>query len=142
MNMFSLRKYLCHACSMRRLRDAVGDSIVEGRQDAGDYHDYQMLNNLWYAHLYVVIEGWLELGLAHTQVNKLITTPNTSLLKAYRNAVFHFQKSDKFWKKTDPFVESELNPIQWAEALVKALDEFFDVEILLYNKLYPDAGFC
>jgi hypothetical protein len=46
----------------------------------------------WYAALYVVIEGWRDLGLADATIDALLQSPNVDLLKRYRNGVFHFQK--------------------------------------------------
>ncbi len=45
----------------------------------------------WYASLYVVIEGWNDLGLHDPSVDPLLRSPNVDLLRRYRNAVFHYQ---------------------------------------------------
>ncbi len=46
----------------------------------------------WCGALYVVIEGWQKLGLHDPEVDHLLNSPNVSLLKRFRNGVFHFQK--------------------------------------------------
>jgi hypothetical protein len=48
---------------------------------------------LWYGSLYVVVEGWKELGLADLVVDELLTSPHVELLNRYRNGVFHYQKA-------------------------------------------------
>lgn len=47
----------------------------------------------WYAGLYVVIEGWRELGLQDDEIGQLLDSPNVDLLRRYRNGVFHFQRT-------------------------------------------------
>lgn len=51
-----------------------------------------MYMSLWYACLYVVIEGWNTLGLNDEAISVLLKSHNVSLLKRYRNGVFHFQR--------------------------------------------------
>ena len=50
----------------------------------------------WYASLYVVVEGWQEIGLADTEVdqalNWLEVNDEIRILRRFRNAVFHFPK--------------------------------------------------
>ncbi len=45
----------------------------------------------WYTSLYVVIEGWKELKLSDFEIDRLIASPNTELLRRFRNGVCHFQ---------------------------------------------------
>jgi hypothetical protein len=46
----------------------------------------------WYGGLYVVIEGWQELGLSDAVIDATLQSPNVHLLRRYRNGVFHFKK--------------------------------------------------
>jgi len=46
----------------------------------------------WYAGLYVVIEGWNNLGLHDPAVDRLLRSSNVDLLRQYRNAVFHYHR--------------------------------------------------
>ena len=48
--------------------------------------------SLWYGGLYVVIEGWKELGLSDPHVDDLLRSSNVELLKRYRHGTFHFQR--------------------------------------------------
>lgn len=74
---------------------------------------------LWYGSLYVVVEGWLEIGMSDPEVDQLLKSPNTDLLRGVRNSVFHFQKHwlddrlAKFFASNDSVV--------WVRTLTKAL---------------------
>ena len=46
----------------------------------------------WYAGLYVVIEGWRELGLHDDVIDELLESPHVKLLRRYRNGAFHYQR--------------------------------------------------
>ena len=54
-------------------------------------HDPGIFISYWYGGLYVVIEGWQDLGLADPTIDRLLESPNVELLKRYRNGVFHYQ---------------------------------------------------
>lgn len=45
----------------------------------------------WYAALYVVVEGWRELGLFDASIDALLQPDRVDLLRRYRNGVCHFQ---------------------------------------------------
>ncbi|ANF30821.1 hypothetical protein A0130_03200 [Leifsonia xyli] len=47
---------------------------------------------LWYAALYVVIEGWKELDLSDSEVDGFLSDDRTDKLRVFRNKVFHYQK--------------------------------------------------
>jgi hypothetical protein len=51
-----------------------------------------MYMSLWYAALYVVIEGWTTLKLSDPLIDELLKEPYVKLLRKYRNGVCHFQK--------------------------------------------------
>jgi hypothetical protein len=84
--------------------------------------------SLWYAALYVVVEGWQELGLCGGTIDELLLSPNTALLKRYRNGVCHFQES---WldDRMKDFCASE-----HSAAWVHALHEAFGAHFL---RMYP-----
>ena len=44
------------------------------------------------ASLYLVIEGWQELGIQDSEADELLRSPHVDLLKRYRNGVFHYQR--------------------------------------------------
>ena len=51
-----------------------------------------MLMALWYAVLFVVIEGFEELRLPDERVSNLLTSPQKDLLRRFRNGIFHYQR--------------------------------------------------
>jgi hypothetical protein len=48
--------------------------------------------SLWYATVYVVIEGWREAQLADPEVDALLADAKTEHLRRFRNQVFHYQR--------------------------------------------------
>jgi hypothetical protein len=77
----------------------------------------------WYAALYVVIEGWLELGLQDEEIDALLASPNVDHLRRYRNGVCHFQS--KYFDER--FVELMASPgsAEWVRSLNYELGRFF-----------------
>lgn len=118
------------------------ESILQhGWTPTGDWADATlqrlfMFCSYWYAGLYVVIEGWSELGLHDAVVDGLLKTtdgdgrmiphPHVALLKKYRHGVFHFQKTyfDKRFEEFMPLVGHETT-VTWVRALHDALSAFF-----------------
>jgi hypothetical protein len=78
----------------------------------------------WYAGLYVVIEGWQELGLTDPVVDELLRSPNVALLRRYRNGVCHFQ-TDYFADRFAGFVDSAHEPVQWVRKLNSEFGRYF-----------------
>jgi len=48
--------------------------------------------SFWYSTLYVVIEGYGQLSVSDPRIDELLKSPNTDLLRRYRNGVCHYQK--------------------------------------------------
>jgi hypothetical protein len=78
----------------------------------------------WYAGLYVVIEGWQELKLQNQTIDSLLKSPNVTLLKRYRNGVFHFQK-EYMDKRFTKFMNEGENCVMWVRELRKAFSDYF-----------------
>jgi hypothetical protein len=86
----------------------------------------------WYGGLFVVIEGWRELGLSEPTINKLLDSPNVELLRRYRNGVFHFQKDyndDRFVA----FIKEGTNKVPWVRELTLHFGRYF------LQQFRPDA---
>jgi len=75
--------------------------------------------HLWLALLYVVAEGFKELGLSHPKITPLIDE-HWSELRCFRNSVFHFQKNTS---KRE--LMHDLLPLNWARDLHAVLQEYF-----------------
>ena len=78
----------------------------------------------WYASMYVIIEGWKQLGLSDPKIDNLLKSANVDLLKRYRNGVFHFQKK-YFNERFMDFIDSGWKAIKWIRELRKELSRFF-----------------
>jgi hypothetical protein len=71
------------------------DGLLEAHASPDDIPtpSFIALLSQWYASLWVVIEGWNELGLRDDAIDRLLTEHSSiaGLLRRYRNGVFHFQ---------------------------------------------------
>lgn len=77
----------------------------------------------WFATLYVVVEGFGELKLADSEVERLLSsTTNVDRLRRFRNGVYHFQP-DYFDARLTDFLKAEY--MEWAIQLHNALSQFF-----------------
>ena len=52
-----------------------------------------VFSSLWFAALFVVIEGYRELTLSDPVIDQLLQSEHVEALRRYRNGVFHFQPS-------------------------------------------------
>lgn len=89
----SLHKYFLNA---DLLRDIFQRRLADERPPTvtgADVLDLHALMSLWYATLYVVIEGWNELGLSDPHVDDLLKDDLTQRLRVFRNQAFHYQKA-------------------------------------------------
>jgi len=80
--------------------------------------------SMWMALLYVVCEGWAQLGLCDSSVQSLLQEDRLRLLRRYRNGVAHFQKT-YFDRRFTEFVDQGDAILDWAHALHSALGEHF-----------------
>lgn len=79
----------------------------------------------WYGGLYVLIEGWQELGLKDKKIDSLLSeSENVNLLRRYRNGVFHFHK-EYFDKKYTELISEGNNCVEWIRNLREAFSDFF-----------------
>jgi hypothetical protein len=86
--------------------------------DAADLKTYL---SFWLSALYVVAEGFLELGLSDPDLDQLVKLYIDSL-RLYRNATFHFQKkADKHLQ----FHDGQAVRLNWAEDMHTAFESFF-----------------
>jgi len=84
---------------------------------------------LWYGMLYVVIEGWHEVGLSDPEVDRLLTSPNTKRLKQFRNGMFHFQKDHWLPAKFADFFVPANQTVDWVLALTGELRRYLTAEM-------------
>jgi hypothetical protein len=86
-------------------------------------HDPGIFMSYWYGGLYVVVEGWHELGLSDPTIDNLLQSSNVALLKRYRNGFFHFQKQ-YFDQRFTSFMASQ-DSVPWVRKLNLAFGDYF-----------------
>lgn len=77
----------------------------------------------WYGGLYVVCEGWKDLGLKDQAIDKLLDDPKLELLRRFRNAAFHYQKDYLSTKYLEFTGDSE--SVEYVRSLSKELGRWF-----------------
>jgi len=121
--LLSLHRYFIWSDRMR-----VHFEDILKRKDQLNENIFRIETNLymsyWYGGLYVVIEGYKELGLSDAKIDNLLNSPNVDLLKRYRNGVFHFQKKyndDRFMR----FITDGENCVEWVHSLREEFSRYF-----------------
>lgn len=78
----------------------------------------------WFATLYVVAEGWQELGLNDSKIDTLLNSSYCNLLKRYRNGVFHYQKT-YFDRRYTEFYDKRDDIMEWVNKVHEELSRYF-----------------
>jgi len=78
-----------------------------------------------YSGIYLVIEGWKDLGLKDDRIEKLIESPFVDRLRLFRNATFHYQKEPISWKHLQFFGTEEEQTEIWLNDLYREFERFF-----------------
>jgi len=122
-NIITLHRYFDWA---DRMRKRFEEKLIESGsgEDIGEDLEYLIDMSYWFAGMYVVIEGWKELGLNDSKIDKLLTSSNLDLLRRYRNAVFHYQK-DYYSEKFRELMEEGDDSIQWVKDVTNAFSAYF-----------------
>jgi hypothetical protein len=122
----SLFRYFMWASLMRQNFDSLleNDREAIASQDPFIYLSSKagIFMTYWYGGLYVVIEGWQALKLTDPEIDELLESPNTALLKRFRNGAFHFQKK---WldARLSEFMGSS-DSVAWVRRLTKAFNRY------------------
>jgi hypothetical protein len=83
---------------------------------------------IWYGLLYVVIEGWKELGLADAEIDNLLRQADyVTKLRNFRNAVFHYQRQFLPVKQEGLFADRSM--VEWITSLSDAFKRRLLVEM-------------
>ncbi len=98
--------------------------------------DLALYMSYWYASLYVVVEGWQQLKLQETDVDRLLTSPHVDLLKRCRHGVFHYQLAMWDARFTDFIYEGEASS-QWVRQVHLALGTWLQRRV---GEMAADAG--
>ena len=94
----SFARYLSWADLQSRLYDAEMSRKLDGADERErrdhEWRSFGIMCHL-YSSLHVVVEAWDALGLSDAVIDRLLDDPKQfgALLRRFRNAVFHYQKS-------------------------------------------------
>lgn len=124
-HIFALHRYYIWANKMRTHFDDILKKKSENKiSDEFFKIESRLYMSYWYGGLYVVIEGWKQLGLSDPKINLLLKSKNVGLLKQYRNGVFHFQRNydDKRFLN---FITQGENCVEWIRQLNREFGKFF-----------------
>jgi hypothetical protein len=125
----NLHKHWLHADSIKqRIRSPVlGSKKSELPAELlafGQFHSAVMALLVWYALLYVVIEGYREMGLDDPDINRLLAhADDVDRLRRLRNGIFHYQR-EPFSEKLMAFLLAG-NSENWIRDLNRAFSAFF-----------------
>ena len=120
---YTLHRYFIWANKMR----TDLDNLLMSKQDMPKERlnfEANIYMSYWYAGLYVVIEGWRDLGLNDDTIDKLLDTPLVDLLRRFRNGVFHYQR-DYFGKRFMDLINEQEKCISWIRNLNRKFGRYF-----------------
>lgn len=129
LKIISLYKHWCIADAVKqfissKVPDKGYEELPEWFNELGNMASMFSRLSVWYALLYVVVEGFQELNLSHPEVDKLLTNKEcVDCLRLFRNATFHYQK-DPLSEKALKFLEAQ-DSEKWIRSLNKALEKYF-----------------
>lgn len=92
LELLALHKYFLNAdflrdVFMRRIKRDQSPAATDPLTSMDD----MISMSLWYATVYVVIEGWRETDLADAELDELLGDVYVDKLRRFRNQVFHYQ---------------------------------------------------
>lgn len=125
----SLHKHWCNADAVKQFISSKVptkgcEEFPEWFNELGNSASMFSRLTVWYALLYVVVEGFQELKLSHPEVDRLLRNNEcVDCLRLFRNATFHYQK-DPLTEKALKFLEAQDSEI-WIRSLNKALEAYF-----------------
>jgi len=126
---FAFARYLSWADLLKTLfRAEMAREAPVSDTDEFREHEWRWFGLMcyWYSSIHVVIEAWDQMGFADPVIDRLLAHPRQfrTLLRRYRNAVFHYQSS-----LLDPrfveLLEHGAAHVYWVEALHEELIRFF-----------------
>jgi hypothetical protein len=126
---FSLHRYFINANFMRH---CFFEKLKAEGVPADLTSESRIYMDFWYAGLYVVIEGWMELKLTDPAIDKLLSSPNVELLKRYRHGVCHFQK--KYFDPRFMNLIHDKSVVAWLQVLNREFGRFFMEYLRTHDK--------
>ncbi|OAI09012.1 hypothetical protein A1353_05450 [Methylomonas methanica] len=130
----ALHKHWCIADSIKQVvlaplpeisRQTTTKRLPDDLAAFAESHSRFMRLQIWYALLYVVIEGYRALDHKSVEVEKLLSNEEmVNALRLFRNAVFHYQK-DPLTEKLLVFLDAKESEI-WIWHLNSALKKHLE----------------
>lgn len=122
----SLYRYFIWADKLREYFEKVivATKDMESSVESTWADDYGLFMAHWYGALYVVVEGWKDMGLKDQVVDKMLESSNVKLLKRFRHGAFHFQK-EYFDSRFTNFWDNSKQTVPWVRQLNSAFGRFF-----------------
>jgi hypothetical protein len=131
-DIITLYRYYSFAVYMRELfqremDESWGESLVRGDLSPMElfYAPPGISLMYMYSALYVVIEGWKDLGLSDPRIDELIGSPFVDRLRRFRNATFHYQNDIASLKHLKLFGTEKERTEVWLRELYTELSRFF-----------------
>lgn len=122
--LLALHRYYIWTNRLREHFDQAAYSSLSVKSIAENFaSDTGLFLSHWYAALYVVVEGWKELGLSDPVIDQLLASPNTELLRRYRNGVCHFQDA-YFDARFTEFIKAQ-GIVEWVRDLNIEFGRYF-----------------
>ncbi len=79
----------------------------------------------WFGTLFVVIEGYWEIGVTDDRIEALLDNSNgPDLIRRFRNGIFHFQ-GNYFDKRVTELLDESERMLPWIESVHSAFSDFF-----------------
>lgn len=93
LELLALHKYFLNADFLRDVfMRRIKRDQSPGDTDPITWMDDMIAMTLWYATVYVVIEGWRSTKLADAELDVLLADGHVDKLRRFRNQVFHYQR--------------------------------------------------
>ena len=137
MSVLTLYRYFAYAAQMRKL---FVDALEDGWLDVMTPDIQGMVSFFYsapgvyllysYSGIYLVIEGWRDLGLEDERIGELLESPFTDRLRLFRNATFHYQKGPLSRKHLQFFGTEEEQTEEWLNELFRQFARFFQENAL------------
>ncbi|HGF4942381.1 TPA: hypothetical protein ACF4E7_004721 [Vibrio parahaemolyticus] len=106
----------------------VDGSYSSELQTLSQLHSSFRRISVFYSLLYVVVEGYRELGSTDEKVDSLLEQYDfVDALRLFRNATFHYQKAP-IPEKAMKFLETE-NSENWIQDLLVAFRQYFEKQL-------------
>jgi hypothetical protein len=135
LKMLALQKHFVMADSVHlHTRRSVGDFYERTNEGPFNWQDYGFdasifnMLSVFYALLYVVVEGYKELDCKCEEIDKLLEQEDlVSALRRFRNSIFHYQQDPISEKHTNFIFHPEAE--HWPIKLHRAFRDFIVGEI-------------